>query len=114
MINSTSKRLSPSFSGALRTFSFWIANGTVGHPLLEDVDYRSLLSEEPSALEQAYAIFANVIEMDGDGTVLNAKHAEKRAAQYLRSYCDPSYEIEPPLEGWEVELHEPPPPVDLV
>ena len=28
-----------SFSGALRTFSFWIANGTVGHPLLDGIDY---------------------------------------------------------------------------
>ncbi|WP_422035641.1 DUF7677 family protein [Roseibium sp.] len=114
MRQSASKKLSPSFSGALRTFSFWIANGTVGQPLLDGVDYRSCLSEEPSALEQTYAIFANVIEMDEEGTVLNAKHAERRAAQYLRSYCDPSYQIEPPLEDWEVELHEPPPRVDLV
>lgn len=110
---SASKRLSPSFSGALRTFSFWIANGTVGYPLLEDVDYSSLLSEEPSALEQTYAIFANVIEMDSNGTVLNAKHAEQRAAQWLRSYCDPTYKVEPPFEGWEVELYEHPPRVDL-
>jgi hypothetical protein len=28
------KTLSPEFSGALRTFSFWIANGSVGYPLL--------------------------------------------------------------------------------
>lgn len=51
------KKLSNSFSGALRTFSFWIANGTVGFPLLEDIDY-SCIFDEPSALEQAYAIFA--------------------------------------------------------
>ncbi|WP_171182396.1 hypothetical protein [Ruegeria sp. HKCCD8929] len=114
MDNLPSNRLSPSFSGALRTFAFWIANGTVGHPLLEDVDYRSLLGEEPSALEQTFAIFANVIEMDSEGRVLNAKYAERRAAQYLRSYCDPKYEVEPPFEGWEVELHEPPPRLDLI
>lgn len=28
-------KLSHSVSGAVRQFSYWIANGTVGHPLLE-------------------------------------------------------------------------------
>lgn len=98
------RKLSNSFSGALRTFSFWIANGTVGLPLLEGIDYTCIF-DEPSALEQVYAIFANVIEMDKDGNVLNAKYAEKRAAQYIRSYVDSSYKISPPLEGWEVELY---------
>jgi hypothetical protein len=112
MDNSASKRVSSSLSGALRTFSYWIANGTVGHPLLEGVEYSSLLSDEPSALEQTYAIFANVIEMDSEGTVLNAKHAERRAAQWLRSYFDPAYRVEPPFEDWEVKLHEPPPRAD--
>ena len=105
-------RLSPSFSGALRTFSFWVANGSLGEPILEGVEYQLILSEEPSALEQVYAIFANVIELDDAGTVLNAKHAERRAAQWLRSYIDPKYDIEPPLEAWEVALHEPPPRID--
>lgn len=98
------KRLSKSFSGVLRSFSFWIANGTVGHPLLDDIDYTCIF-EEPSALEQVYAIFANVIEMDDEGNVLNAKYAEKRAAQYIRSYVDRDYKIEPPLKDWEVSLY---------
>lgn len=98
------KKLSRSFSGALRTFSFWIVNGTVGYPLLEGIDY-SCIFEEPSMMEQAYAIFANVIEMDDDGNVLNAKYAEKRAAQFIRSYVDKDYVVEPPLEGWEVALY---------
>ncbi|KYF51065.1 hypothetical protein BE08_22745 [Sorangium cellulosum] len=102
-------RLSPSFSGALRTFSFWIANGTVGLPLLEGVDYREVMIEEPSLLEQAYAIFANVMEFNEEGDPLNAKYAEHRAAQYIRSYCDPEYVVSPPFEAWEQELHEPPP-----
>jgi len=38
---------------------------------------------EPGALEQTYAIFSNVLEFDESGHVLNAKHAEKRAAQYI-------------------------------
>jgi hypothetical protein len=106
------RKLSQSFSGALRTFAFWISNGTVGHPLLEGVDYSDLLKDEPSALELTYAIFANVIELDDDGTVLNAKYAERRAAQWLRSYCDPGFEVDPPFEDWEIALHEAPPPED--
>ncbi len=60
-------KLSNSFSGALRQFSYWVANGTVGYPLLNDIDYISAFREEPSLLEQAYAIFANNIEMDNKG-----------------------------------------------
>lgn len=97
-------KLSNSFSGALRKFSFWIANGTVGLPILQGIDYACIF-DEPSALEQVYAIFANVIEMDDDGNVLNAKHAENRAAQFIRSYVDSNYRIEPPLEDWEVALY---------
>lgn len=98
------QKLSQSFSGALRTFSFWMANGTVGLPLLKGMDY-SCIFEEPSALEQVYAIFANVIEMDDEGVVLNAKYAEMRAAQFIRSYVDDSYQVEPEFEGWEVALY---------
>jgi hypothetical protein len=52
-----------SYVGALRIFSFWIANGTVGLSLLEGIGL-FLYIEKPSGLEQAYAICANVIEMD--------------------------------------------------
>lgn len=110
--NTLVARLSHSFSGALRTFPFWIANGTLGLPILEGVDYQFVLSEQPSALEKVYAIFANVIEMDETGRVLNAKRAERRAAQWLRNYIDPTYDITPPYESWEVELHRAPPRVD--
>ncbi|MFC5863833.1 hypothetical protein ACFPT7_16110 [Acidicapsa dinghuensis] len=106
------KKLGGSFSGALRTFSFWIANGTVGYRILEGIDYRSILLKDASAMEQLYAIFANVIELDDNGVVVNAKYAERRAAQWLRRYIDRSYEVLPPFEFWEVELHGPPPRVD--
>jgi len=102
--------LSDSFSGALRTLSFWIANGSVGHPLLEGVDYPCIF-REPSALEQVYAIFANVIEVDESGRVINAKHAERRAAQYILQYVA-GRQVEPPFEDWEVALHKPPPKQD--
>lgn len=100
-------KLSHSVSGAVRTFSYWIANRTVGLPLLEGIDY-SCIFEEPSALEIAYAIFINCLELDDDGVVLNAKHAERRAAQWIRQYCDSRYEVQPPFEDWEVMLHPPP------
>ena len=96
-------KLSKSFSGALRTFSFWISNGTVGLPLLEGIDYRGIL-REPSALEAVYAIFANVIELDEDGNVLNAKAAERRAAQYILQYMT-GKPADPPFEAWEVALY---------
>jgi hypothetical protein len=107
LVNMTT-RVSSSFSGALRTFSYWVANGTLGQPVLEGIDYSFVLSDEPSALERVYAIFANVIEMDDDGNVLNAKYAERRAAQWLRSYIDPDYSTTP-FQDWEIYLHAPPP-----
>ena len=104
--------MSRGLSGAFRTFSFWMANGTVGMPILEGVDYRKVLIAEPSLMEQAYAIFANVIEVDETGNPLNAKFAEHRAAQYIRSFCQPGYEVTPAFENWEVALHAPPPRTD--
>ncbi|MBB5354002.1 hypothetical protein HNR46_004274 [Haloferula luteola] len=92
-----------SVSGALRTFSYFLASGT--HSQLEGVEYLDLYGEEPSAIEQTYAIFANVLDFDEAGNLTNLQHAEKRALDYLRSYCDPNFSIEPPLEDWEVALH---------
>jgi len=97
-------KLSHSTSHAIRQFSFWIANRTVGLPLLDGIDY-SCIFDEPSALEQTYAIFANVLELDPDGNVINAKHAEHRAAQFIRRYVEPAYRVDPPFEDWEVALH---------
>ena len=51
-------------------------------------------------MEQAYAIFANVIEFDEQGSPINAKYAEYRAAQYIRSYCDQHYKVVPPFDVW--------------
>lgn len=97
-------KLDPSVSGAVRMFSFWLANRTLGLPLLEGVDYGCIFGE-PSALEMTYAIFLNVLELDEEGVVQNARHAEHRAAQYIRSYVDPTYVVEPPFEDWEVSLY---------
>ncbi|MBL3658778.1 DUF7677 family protein [Fulvivirga sediminis] len=105
-------KLSNSFSGALRTFAYFMASGT--HYQLEGINYLDLYGEEPSAIEQAFAIYANVIELDEDGNVLNAKYAEKRATDYIRSYCDPTFEVNPPYQNWEIELHGPLPIKDLI
>ena len=96
-------KLSLSARGAIRQFAFWVANRSVGHPLLNGIDYTCIF-EEPSAMEQAFAIFVNVLEFDANERVLNFKHAERRAAQSIRAYCDPEYQVEPPFEAWEVEL----------
>jgi hypothetical protein len=96
-------KLGNSFSGALRKFAYFIASGT--HHNLEGIDYLSLFGEEPSAIERVFAIFANVIEIDKNGDVINAKYAEKRATDYLKLYCNPRFIVEPPFEDWELELH---------
>lgn len=104
-------KLSNSFSGALRTFAYFIASGT--HYQLKGINYLDLFGKEPSAIEQAFAIFANVIELDKNGIVINAKYAEKRAVDYIRSYCDPNFKVQPPYEDWETELYSAPPLNDL-
>ena len=104
-------KLSNSFSGALRTFAYFMSSGT--HGMLKGVDYLPLYGNDPSAIEQVYAIFANVLELDENGHVMNAQHAQKRATDYLRAYCDPNFTVDPPYEDWELELYEPPPMKDL-
>lgn len=96
-------KLSNNFSGALRTFAYFMSSGT--HHMLEGVDYLPLYGNEPSAIEQAYAIFANVLELGENGQVLNARHAEKRATDYFRAYCDPNFKVHPLFEDWETKLH---------
>lgn len=110
-LDHTMPHLSHSFSGALRTFAYFMASGT--QSTLEGVNYLELYGSEPGAIEQVYAIFANVIELDEDGQVLNAHYAQKRATDYLRAYFDPNFKVEPPHEDWELALHEPPPRGDL-
>jgi len=36
---------------------------------------------------------------------LSNSYAEKRAAQYIRQYCDKSYSVDKPFEDWEVALY---------
>lgn len=98
-----SQKLSPHFSGALRTFAYFMSSGT--HYMLEGIDYLSLHGEEPSAIEKVYAIFANVIELDEDGRVINYEYAQKRATDSLKAYCDPNFIVSPVYEDWEIALY---------
>lgn len=99
-------KLSHSVSGAIRRFSFWVANGTVGYPLLEDIEYFKEFEESPSLMEAVYAIFVNNLELDDAGEVLNETYAQQRAAQYIRQYCVKDYKPEPSFdETDETELY---------
>jgi len=45
----------------------------------------------------------NVLELDEGGSPVNANEAEIRAAQYIRAYCDRTYEVNPPFEERELD-----------
>jgi hypothetical protein len=87
-----------------------MVNGTLQKDaVLSDVDYRIIVADagDASAVEQAVTIFLNVLTTDDEGLATNAHHAEFRAAQYIRSYIEPSYVVDPPFEAWETERHYP-------
>lgn len=96
-------KLSNSFKSALRKFTYFMASGT--HSMLEGLNYTELYGNEPSAIERVFAIYINLIEMDEDGVVINDEYAQRRATDYLRSYLDSVFEVQPPYEDWEIELH---------
>lgn len=79
--------LSSGTVAAFSRFALWVANGSVGHPLLQETDYSEVLSD-PSCMEQIFAVFGNVLRLSTDGEPLNFKHAEHRAALYLYGYCN--------------------------
>lgn len=95
--------LSNHFSGCLRTFAYFMSSGS--HYMIDDLDYIKLYGMDPSAIEMCYAIFCNVIEIDDNGRVINFVYAQKRATDYIRSYMNPKYSIEPPLQDWERNLY---------
>jgi hypothetical protein len=106
-------RLSDDFKSRLRHFVYYYTNGTLPYvigdeSILKGIDYRELLKKEASLVEQAFAIYANNIEMDDQGKVLNDTHAMKRAAQWIRLVCgkqEDKYDVKPEFEDWEVHLY---------
>jgi hypothetical protein len=97
-------RLPQDVRSAFRLFAFYLGNGTLALEVLEGFDYRPALMEFGSDLERVFAIFANVLDVDTAGQVTNYAHAERRAAQWIRGYCDEHYQVDPPFEDWEFEL----------
>lgn len=92
-------------NGAVRQFTMNFANGRLGNHLLNGIDYiGEAMKEEPSWVEQAFAVFLNNLELDIEGNILNYSYSENRAAQYIRGYFDSSYIVESPFEPWEMEL----------
>ena len=98
-------KLSQNIRCAIRHFVFYLHNGTIDFEVMGDHDYRSDMMDEASLMEAAYSVFLNNLEIDEEGIVLNFEHAKKRAAHYLKSVTDSSYEPNPKFEDWEVELH---------
>lgn len=97
-------RLPEDLRASLRFFAFFLANGTVDVDLLDGIDYRPALMRYGSPLEMVFTIFTNVLEVDETGQVTNAGDAAFRTAQWIRRYCDPTYEVDPPFAQWETEL----------
>ena len=69
-------RLSQSLSAEIRLFAFYLRNGSLSS-FCEDIlsdefdfDFDRVLGE-PSILEQVFAIFANALEIDEHGKILN-------------------------------------------
>ena len=74
-------KISNYISGAVRQFSYWFAHGTLAHPPLKGFDYTgSVLKDESSFAEQAFAIFMNNLEVDASGSVTNYKHFLKNSS----------------------------------
>lgn len=96
--------LSHQLSSELRLFAFWVANGTVGHPMLDGIDYWQEMRESPSLMEQVFAIFANVLRLDEAGSPVNAPEAQRRAAEWIRQYMTGEPPVRP-WQDWEVALH---------
>lgn len=106
-------KLSDDFKRVLRHFVYYYTNGTLPYVvgdenILKGIDYREMLKDEASLVEQAYAIFVNNIQMDEHGKVLHQTHAMKRAAQYIRLVCreeGETYTVVPDFEDWETCLY---------
>ena len=98
-------KVSKYVQGAVRQFSNWFFNGTLGYDILEDIDYLSTIKEEPSCGELAFAIFMNNLKIDTEGRVLNYTYCKNRAAEYIKSYHNPNFTMTPKLEQWETYLH---------
>jgi hypothetical protein len=96
-------KLSEDIRSCLREFAWSLANGSLD--MGEDLDYRHLLQQEPAFIENVFALWANVLEVDEKGRVINDGEARTRVEQYIRTWLDKDFKVDPPFESWEFELH---------
>lgn len=89
---------SSDLSGSFKAFSKWFIESRV----VERASYTNYIEDGASFVEQCFAIWANVIELE-EGQAINFEHALGRVTEYIRSYYDPSYKDS--LEDWECELY---------
>jgi hypothetical protein len=98
------RRLPADVRSAIHYFTKRFADGTLAPEVLAGIDYLPHRHTAAPDLEIPIAIFTNVLDIDDNGTVTNTDAAHHRAAQWIRARCDPTYQIDPPLQPWETEL----------
>jgi len=101
------RRLPADVRSAIHYFTLRFAGGTLAPEILKGIDYRPYLHTAGPDLEMPIAIFTNTLNIDENNTVTNTvtntDTAHRRAAQWIRARCDPTYQIDPPLQPWETE-----------
>ncbi len=58
-------------------------------------------------LGDVFAVFTTLLRVDAAEQVVNLAHARWRTAQYIRSFVDPTYQVEPPFTEEETGGLEP-------
>jgi transposase len=98
------RRLPADIRSAFHYFTKRFADGTLAPEILHGIDYLPHRHAAGPDLEIPITIFTNILNIDENGTVTNTDAAHRRAAQWIRASCDPTYQIDPPLQPWETEL----------
>ena len=101
-----SSRLSPGASGAIRRVAGWVARGSVGHPLLDGINYWDELKDSPSQMETCFAIFANVLELDDHGEPVNEKTGQRAESPAHRTDQRAGFGVE--AGGLDLRMSRPP------
>ena len=91
-------------SKAIVTFADDLGRGTLHPELLSDVAYHEYIVGTGAFLGDVFTLFTNLLRLDDEEQVINLHHARWRTAQYIRSYVDPDYQVDPPFTdeeaGW--------------
>ena len=72
-------RLSESFKSALRFFTYYYFNNTLGFvsgvSKLSSINYLEEMNQMPSSVTTVFAVFSNTIKINQEGEVLNFDYA---------------------------------------